>query len=59
MSIGKIIRVGRTKTTAKVEIFNVLNSNAVLTENSNYGLFRGPISILQARFAKLGLQFDF
>jgi hypothetical protein len=59
MSIGKIIRVGRTRTTAKVELFNLFNSNAVLTENGNYGQFRGPLSILQARFAKVGVQFDF
>jgi hypothetical protein len=59
MSIGKIVRAGRTKTTAKLDLFNVFNSNAVLTENSNYGQFRGPTSILQARFAKIGVQFDF
>jgi hypothetical protein len=59
VSIGKLLRFGRTKTTAKLEIYNVFNSNAVLTENSNYGQFRGPLSILQARFAKVGVQFDF
>ena len=47
------------KTTAKVEVYNLLNSNGVLTENSNYGSFRGPTSIVQARFAKFGVQFDF
>jgi hypothetical protein len=59
VSIAKILRVGRTRTTAKVDVFNVLNNNAVLTENASYARFRSPTSILQARFAKLGFQIDF
>ncbi|MEQ1575835.1 MAG: hypothetical protein ABL993_16470, partial [Vicinamibacterales bacterium] len=59
MSFGKILRFGRTRTNLKLEVFNLLNSNAVLTENANYAAFRGPLTILQARFAKLGVQFDF
>lgn len=59
LSIGKFIRVGRTRTTARLEVFNVLNVNPVLTENSSYGSFRGPLSILMARFVKIGVQFDF
>jgi hypothetical protein len=60
MSVAKIFRFGaRNKITAKFDLFNVLNNNAVLTENNSYARFRSPTSILQARFAKLGVQFDF
>ena len=59
VSLAKILRFGRTKTTAKLEMYNIFNSNGVLTENNNYGQFRGPLSLLQARFAKVGVQFDF
>jgi hypothetical protein len=59
MSIAKIIRFGGRRATAKFDVFNVLNNNAVLTENANFARFRSPTSILQARFAKIGLQFDF
>jgi hypothetical protein len=59
VSAAKIIRAGRTRTTAKVELFNVLNFNGVLTENANYAAFRAPLTIQQARFVKFGLQFDF
>ncbi|MEQ1574085.1 MAG: TonB-dependent receptor [Vicinamibacterales bacterium] len=59
MSFGKILRFGRTRSNLKLEVFNLLNSSAVLTENAAYGSFRGPLSILQARFAKVGVQFDF
>jgi hypothetical protein len=59
ISIAKILRFGRTRTTAKLDVFNLLNNNAVLTENASYARFRSPTSILQARFAKLGVQIDF
>jgi hypothetical protein len=59
VSVAKILRFGRTRTTAKVDVFNVLNDNAVLTENASYARFRSPTSILQARFVKLGFQIDF
>jgi hypothetical protein len=59
VSVAKILRFGTTRVTAKFDLFNVLNNNAVLTENASYARFRSPTSILQARFARLGLQFDF
>jgi hypothetical protein len=63
VSIGKIVRIGRTRTNFKVEVYNLFNANAVLSEGSSYGtngqFFRQPTEILQARFAKLGVQFDF
>jgi hypothetical protein len=36
-----------------------LNANAVLTQNNNFGAWQQPTLILMARFARLGLQFDF
>jgi hypothetical protein len=63
VSIGKIVRMGGTRTNVKVEIFNLFNGSAVLSEGASYGatgqFFRQPIEILQARFAKFGVQFDF
>jgi hypothetical protein len=63
VSVGKILRFGRTRTNLKVEVYNLLNNNAVLNEGSSYGsngqFFRQPITIQQARFVKFGAQFDF
>jgi hypothetical protein len=59
VSVAKILRVGRTRSTVKLDVFNVLNNNAVLTENATFARFRSPTSILQARFLKLGFQVDF
>ena len=41
------------------DVYNVLNANAVLTENPAYGRFRQPTNVLQGRLGKISLQFDF
>jgi hypothetical protein len=52
--------IGKVRRTAlNLDIFNLLNGNTVLTENSNYAAWRTPQSILQPRFAKVSVQFDF
>jgi hypothetical protein len=42
LAFAEIIRAGRTRPTAKVELFNLVNSNNVLAENANYAAFRAP-----------------
>jgi hypothetical protein len=59
LSLGKALRFGRTRTNLKLEVFNLFNTNAVLTENANYGAFRNVLTTIQARFAKVGVTFDF
>ena len=56
---AKIINVARTRTVFNVDLYNALNANPVLAENSNFGAFRQPTLILPARFVKFGVQFDF
>ncbi len=57
--VAKVLRVGRTRASLNVDLYNALNANPVLTENFSYAVWRQPTSILMARFAKLTLQFDF
>ena len=57
--MGKLFRVGGTRTTVNLDIYNALNANAILGENSNFATWRRPTSILTARFAKISVQFDF
>jgi hypothetical protein len=62
LRLGKIIRLGRTRATVGVDIYNLLNSAAVLSYNQSFiagGAWLGPTSEMSARFAKLSLQFDF
>jgi len=67
LKVAKILRVGRTRTSVGVELFNALNSNAVLTYSQGFspvvqsgpGAWLQPLSILTPRFVKLSAQVDF
>jgi hypothetical protein len=59
LRVAKVLRLGRTRTNLNVDLFNALNSNAVLQENIAFGQWRQPSEILLARYVKLGVQFDF
>jgi len=59
MRVGKILRFGQTKTSLNLDIYNLFNVNTVLTVNNAFATWQRPTSILLARFAKIGVQFDF
>jgi hypothetical protein len=59
LRFGKVLRFGRAKTVASVDVFNALNSNPVIAENFAYSVWRSPQSILNPRYARFSLQFDF
>jgi hypothetical protein len=59
LRLGKVLRFGRTRSVASVDIFNALNGNPVLAENFAYTVWRQPQSILNPRYARFSLQFDF
>jgi hypothetical protein len=40
-------------------VYNALNSNPVLVESQTYATYRQPQQIMLARFAKIGVNFDF
>ena len=42
-----------------VDIFNALNANPVLSENSSFAVWRTPTDILTARFVRFSVQYDF
>jgi carboxypeptidase family protein len=56
---GKILHLGRTKAVVNLDVYNLFNANTVLTVNYAYATWLRPTSILLARFAKVGVQFDF
>ena len=60
----KTFRLNRVRTGISVEVYNVFNSNAVLTENAVYrdatsSGWRIPTSIMPPRLVKFSLQLDF
>jgi hypothetical protein len=68
LRFAKNIRIGRTRTSLGIDVYNVFNSAAVLTYNQTFvlptvanpaGSWLAPNSVLQARFFKVSAQIDF
>jgi hypothetical protein len=64
--IAKIIRLGRVRTNLGFSVFNLFNTDVVTGQNNTYtpvpggqGIWQVPNLVLQARFAKVSLLFDF
>ncbi|HXH23628.1 MAG TPA: hypothetical protein VNI78_00175 [Vicinamibacterales bacterium] len=54
--------LGRTRTNVGVDIYNLLNTSAVLTYNQAFnpgGRWLVPTTVVQARFAKFSASIDF
>jgi hypothetical protein len=61
--VSKIFRAGGTRTLVNFDFYNIFNANPVIAENPTYGAWlpgvgRAPNAVLQARFFKIGAQFD-
>jgi hypothetical protein len=59
LRIGKLLRFGRSKTALNVDIYNIFNNNAALTENTSFAAFRQPLLVLNPRLVKFSVNFDF
>jgi hypothetical protein len=62
LRIAKVLRFGRTRTHIGIDVFNVLNSDAILTYNQTFaptGSWLAPQSVLTPRFMKVSAQIDF
>ncbi len=60
--VAKVLRFGKTRTNVAIDLYNALNSAAVLTYNQAFiagGAWLTPTSVLSARFAKLSAQWSF
>ncbi|HVZ20103.1 MAG TPA: TonB-dependent receptor [Vicinamibacterales bacterium] len=63
LRLSKILKFGNTRTTVSLDMYNALNSAAVLTYNQTYSptatTWLTPLSVLQARVFKIGGSFEF
>jgi hypothetical protein len=62
LRVAKILRIGRTRTNVGLDIYNVMNSSAVLTYNQTFvpgGNWLTPLQVLTPRFVKFSAQVDF
>ena len=60
--VGKILRFGRQRATISADLFNALNSDAILTFNQAFtpgGNWNVPTGVLTARTTKITVQWDF
>jgi hypothetical protein len=58
--VGKVLKLARTRTNITLDVFNLLNTDTPLTYNNTFGpTWLTPLTIPAARFAKVGVQFDF
>ena len=62
LRLARTFRIGRSRTTFGVDIYNALNSGAVLTYNNTFvpdGPWLQPLTVLTPRFVKLTAAIDF
>jgi len=59
LRFGKLIKVGRTRITANLDLYNALNSDTIITQSNSYGNWQQAFSVINARFVKIGAQIDF
>jgi hypothetical protein len=57
--LSKLLRFGRTKTALNVDLYNIFNDNAALTENASYAAYRQPLLVLNPRLLKFSVNLDF
>ena len=60
--VAKKLKYGRLRTLIALDIYNALNSSAVLTYNNTFvpgGPWLQPLTIITPRFLKLGAEIDF
>jgi hypothetical protein len=60
--VGKILKFGRTRTLVSADLYNALNSSAVLTYNNAYvpnGTWLQPTTVLTARLIKIAAELTF
>ena len=58
--VAKILRFGRTRTNVGMDLFNALNSSAVIDRIETFGpRWLTPSQVLSARFVKFSIQVDF
>jgi hypothetical protein len=59
LRVSKLLNFAGTRTRLNVDIYNALNSSAVLDQNEAFDAWQAPLDILLARFFKFSVQFDF
>lgn len=62
LRVAKVLRFGRTRTNVGIDLYNLFNSDAILTYNQTFnpgGTWNVPTSVVAPRFAKVSAAIEF
>ena len=59
LRFGKVLRMGRARSTINLDLYNALNRSTILSANATYASWLVPTSISNPRLAKISMTFDF
>jgi hypothetical protein len=59
LRFGYVLRMGRNRAVLSFDLFNALNSDAVVNTNQSFASYLRPTEILNARVAKFSVAYDF
>jgi len=60
LRFSKLVNLGAGRIDINVDLYNALNSDAILTQQNAYGTaWTRPLTVIQPRFVKIGARWDF
>lgn len=59
LRFSKMLRFGRARTAVNLDLYNVLNTNAVLAQNNAFAAWQVPQRVVEARLVKISANVDF
>ena len=59
LRFGKVLRAGKSRSVVSLDIYNALNTDALINVNQSFAVWMRPTEILNARLAKVSIRFDF
>jgi hypothetical protein len=59
LRFGKVLRAGKSRSVVSLDIYNALNTDALINVNQSFAVWMRPTEILNARLAKISIRFDF
>src|SRR5436189_290016 len=55
LRLAKIIRLQQRRVNLNLDLFNALNSSAIIVQNNAFASWQQPQQVIQARFAKISV----
>jgi hypothetical protein len=59
LRFGKVLRAGKSRSVVSLDIYNALNTDALINVNQSFAVWMRPTEILNARLAKFSIRFEF